>query len=58
MAKKFIVGYLITFVLAMMVAGGILYAQSPTPIFSNKGGVTPTPTKVPQAPSTGLGGGD
>jgi hypothetical protein len=57
MARKDFLGYLIAFLLAMLVMGGIIHAQTSTPS-PTKGGITPTPTTVPgRAPSTGLGGG-
>jgi len=55
MARKDFLGYFLAFMAAILVMGGVIYAQSPTP--STKGGVTPTPTTMPgAAPSTGLGG--
>ncbi len=56
MTKKSFLGYLIAFAVALLLMGGVIYAQTPTP--TTKGGTTPTPTTMPKtAPSTGLGGG-
>ncbi|HUW24027.1 MAG TPA: hypothetical protein VMW04_00195 [Patescibacteria group bacterium] len=55
MARKDFLGYFLAFMAAMLVMAGVICAQSPTP--TTKGGVTPTPTPMPGAPSTGLGGG-
>ncbi|MGI5826114.1 MAG: hypothetical protein ACOX50_01740 [Patescibacteria group bacterium] len=56
MARKLIFGYLVAFLLAGLVMAGIVHAQSPSP--SPSVTVTPTPTQVPEAPETGLGGGN
>jgi hypothetical protein len=58
MARKNFLKYLIAFMVAMLVMGGVIYAQAESPTPSAKGGLTPTPTRMPgRAPSTGLGGG-
>lgn len=55
MTKKYLLAYLLAFALAFIAFGRFSLAQSPTP--STKGGLTPTPTLIPGAPITGLGGG-
>jgi len=52
MSKNMFLGYVLAFLISLLVAGGVVLAQTQTPSPS----LSPLPTRIPtQAPATGYG---